>query len=384
MPEKTRKIIHIDMDAFYASVEIRDDPSLCGKPVIVGGLPGTRGVVCTCSYPARKFGVHSGMSSNLARRLCPEGIFLKPRREAYLAVSRSVRKIFSDYAFLVEPLSLDEAFLDVSGGGKRGMASATQIAREIRARIRVETGGLTASAGVSYNKFLAKVASDFHKPDGLFVIPPGRAEAFLDPLPVGNFFGIGRVARKFLEEHGVLTGKDLRAVPLETLQKWFGGKNGAFYFEIARGIDGRSVNSSIERKSLGTEMTLASDTTDLVALYEILLRQAHEVSDALKARHLAGRTVTLKLKFFDFRAITRSRTLPGSINGAEEIAGACRGLLLQSGADKIPVRLIGVTVSHFPERPEPVREERAGAGEGAIAGGLVQGEFDFHLKEAEK
>lgn len=373
IPGKTRKIIHIDMDAFYASVEIRDNPALRGKPVIVGGLPGTRGVVCTCSYPARKFGIHSGMSSNLAKRLCPEGIFLRPRREAYLAVSRRIRRIFSDYTHLVEPLSLDEAFLDVSGGGTRGIFSATEIAREIRVRIPEETGGLTASAGVSYNKFLAKVASDFRKPDGLFVIPPGRAEVFLDLLPVGKFYGIGRVAEKFLMSKNIRTGKELRALPLESLQEWFGRKNGEFYYEIARGIDERMVNPEIERKSLGTEITLESDTSDLVALYEILLRQSRELAASLKARNLSGRTVILKLKFFDFRTVTRSRTLPGSINDAETIAGVCRELLVHSEADRIPVRLIGVTVSHFPEREKFSPPEEAGAGDGVF----VQGEFDF-------
>lgn len=362
-----RKIIHIDMDAFYASVEMRDDPSLRGKPVIVGGLPGTRGVVCTCSYAARKYGIHSGMSSNRAKQLCPKGIFIKPRHDAYAAVSRQVRAIFADYTDVIEPLSLDEAYLDVTeGNNKRSVPYATRIAREIRARIKAETGGLTASAGVSFNKFIAKVASDYRKPDGLTVILPEQAQAFLDALKIGKFYGVGRVAENFLKEKNINTGADLRRQSLNTLQEWFGDKTGSFYYDIARGIDDREVQPKYERKSLGTECTFESDTTDLIALYETLRRQSEEVAADLKKRNLAGKTVTLKIKFFDFRTITRARSLPDYSNDPAQIAEVCKELLLQSEATTIPVRLIGVTVSRFPEKEEPPEKR-----------GLIQGEFDF-------
>ncbi len=362
-----RKIIHIDMDAFYASVEMRDDPSLRGKPVIVGGLPGTRGVVCTCSYAARKFGIHSGMSSNRAKQLCPRGIFLKPRHEEYAAVSRQIRSILADYTDVIEPLSLDEAYLDVTGdNNKRSVPYATRIAREIRARIKAETGGLTASAGVSYNKFIAKVASDYRKPDGLTVILPEQAQAFLDALKIGKFYGIGRVAEKFLNGKNIHIGLDLRNQSMDTLREWFGEKTGSFYYDIARGIDERPVQAKYERKSLGTECTFEHDTTDLIELYETLRRQAEEVAADLKKRSLAGKTVTLKIKFFDFRTITRARSLPDYSNDGSVIADVCKELLLQSDATHIPVRLIGVTVSRFPEK-EKITEEP----------GLFQPEFNF-------
>lgn len=361
-----RKIIHIDMDAFYASVEMRDDPCLRGKPVIVGGLPGTRGVVCTCSYPARKFGVRSGMSATRAKQLCPHGIFLLPRHDAYAAVSRRIRAIFADYTDLVEPLSLDEAFLDVSTN-KRSIPYAVRIAREICARIRAETGGLTASAGVSFNKFLAKVASDFHKPNGLTVIQPDQAAPFLATLPVGKFYGVGRVAEAFLLKRDIRTGGDLLQVPENILREWFGEKTGRFYYEIARGIDEREVSARYERKSLGTERTFETDTTDLIFLYEVLVRQAAEVAGELAKRKLKGKTVTLKLKFFDFRTVTRARTLPEFTADAAVFSAVCRDLLTESEASSVPVRLIGVTVSHFPEKPVPRPS----------GGGLIQGEFIF-------
>lgn len=346
--EKIRKIIHVDMDAFYASVEIRDNPALRGKPVVVGGLPGTRGVVCTCSYEARRFGIHSAMGINTAFRLCPGAVFLQPRREVYAEVSRRIRRIFSDYTDLVEPMSLDEAYLDVSEN-KRGIPYATRIAREIRSRIRKETDGLTASAGVSFNKFFAKIASDYRKPDGLTVILPEMASAFLDTLPIGKFYGVGKVTEKQFLKMGIRNGSDLKKLTRITLHELF-GKNGDFYYEIARGIDHREVCAKYERKSLGTEETFEYDVDDTVFLYETLCRQAGEVATELKKRRLSGKTVTLKIKFFDFKTITRSRSLDFFTNDAELIAGICGELLQNSEAGKRKVRLIGVTVSHFPEQ----------------------------------
>ena len=343
-----RKIVHIDMDAFFASVEIRDNPKLRGKPVIVGGMPGTRGVVCTCSYEARKYGVHSAMSATRARELCPHGIFLKPRFEAYSAVSKQIRRIFADYTDLVEPVSLDEAYLDVTEN-KRGIPYAYRTAREIRSRIFRETGGLTASAGVSFNMFLAKIASDLRKPDALTVILPDYADRLLASLPVGKFYGIGRVTEKRLNELGIRTGSDLKALSLDFLQHEF-GKAGAFYYGIVRGIDPRRVTPVWERKSLGAEETFESDVSDLVFLYEVLRKQAEDISLELRKRRLAGRTVTLKIRYFDFRTVTRSRTGTEYLDDAEQIADNLRVLLLASEAGKIPVRLIGASVSRFPEQ----------------------------------
>ena len=344
--EKMRKIIHVDMDAFYASVEIRDNPSLRGKPVIVGGMPNTRGVVCTCSYAARKFGVRSAMPASRAYQLCPQGIFLHPRFEVYREVSLLIRRIFFDYTDLVEPLSLDEAYLDVTDN-KRGIPYATRTAREIKARIFRETGGLTASAGVSFNKFFAKVASDLRKPDGLTVIPPDQAEEFLETLPIGKFYGVGKVTEKHFLKMGIKTGE--------------------FYYEIARGIDTRAVEPNRERKSLGTEVTFQSDISDLTEMIPVIQQQSQEVSDDLHKHGLAGRTVTLKVKFFDFKSITRSRTLDRCTDSAEVIASVARELLLATEAGKTAVRLLGVTVSNFPE-PEKIETP---------TGIWLQPEFDF-------
>ena len=351
---RSRKIIHIDMDAFFASVEIRDDPGLRGKPVIVGGMPGTRGVVCTCSYEARKFGVHSGMPATRARELCPRGIFLKPRFEAYSAVSKQIRRIFADYTDLVEPLSLDEAYLDVTEN-KRGIPYAYRTAKEIRRRIFQETGGLTASAGVSFNMFLAKIASDLRKPDGLTVILPEYADRLLTSLPVGKFYGIGRVTEKRMNELGIRTGGDLKALSPEFLQREF-GKAGIFYYGIVRGIDPRQVTPVWERKSLGAEETFESDVTDQVFLYEVLRKQAEDISLELKKRRLAGRTVTLKIRYHDFRTVTRSRTGAEYLDDPERIASELRVLLMASDAGRIPVRLIGATVSRFPEQDRKKEE----------------------------
>ncbi len=363
--KKMRKIIHVDMDAFYASVEIRDNPSLRGKPVIVGGMPNTRGVVCTCSYEARKFGVRSAMPAARAHQLCPRGIFLHPRFDVYSEVSRRIRRIFFDYTDLVEPLSLDEAYLDVTDN-KRGIPYATRIAREIKERIFRETGGLTASAGVSFNKFFAKVASDMHKPDGLTVIPPAAADEFLETLPIGKFYGVGKVTEKHFLKMGIKNGGDLKKRSRLELMKAF-GKTGGFYYDIARGIDTRMVEPNRERKSLGTEVTFQSDISDLTEMIPVLQRQSQEVSDELRRKGLAGRTVTLKVKFFNFKSITRSRTLDACTDNADIIASVARELLLATEAGTVAVRLLGVTVSNFPE------EEKIETPTGV----WLQPEFDF-------
>nr|WP_256504008.1 MULTISPECIES: DNA polymerase IV [Emticicia] len=300
----SRKIIHIDMDAFYASVEQRDFADLRGKPIAVGGSR-ERGVVAAASYEARKFGVRSAMSSRIARQKCPQLIFVKPRFEVYKQVSVEIREIFLEYTPLVEPLSLDEAYLDVTENLK-GIETATQIAQEIKERIKQKTG-LTASAGVSINKFLAKIASDYRKPDGLFVIKPSQAEKFVEVLEIGKFHGIGRVTAEKMNKMGIFTGKDLKAKSVEFLTNHF-GKMGGYYFDIAHGVDNRPVNPDSIRKSVGVENTFDKDFTEPEDLYremDDILEQLWRRMTRIKAY---GKTITLKIKFADFESITRSRT----------------------------------------------------------------------------
>jgi DNA polymerase IV len=343
--EDIRKIIHIDMDAFYASVEQRDNPSLLGKPVIVGGEPGQRGVVAACSYEARKFGIHSAMSSAKAKMLCPNAVFLPPRFSEYQAASEAIMEIFSDYTDAVEPLSLDEAFLDVTVN-KKHIALATLIAQEIRHRIK-ESLSLTASAGVSYNKFLAKAASDFQKPDGLTVIPPGKALDFIATLPIRKFYGVGKVTEQKMLSLGIKTGAKLMETPREDLIRWF-GKMGVFFYGIARGYDPRPVTPERERKSVGKEITLPEDTDDPALMSTILEQLASDVSRIMKQECLTGRTVTLKLKYHDFQSITRSMSLKGFIDDEETITRQSLILLRDTDAGIKKVRLLGVSVSHFP------------------------------------
>jgi len=344
--QQDRKIIHIDMDAFYASVEQRDDPSLKGKPVIVGGEPDRRGVVAACSYEARKFGIHSAMSSARAYRLCPQAIILPPRFEVYQSVSDEIMGIFSGYTDCIEPLSLDEAFLDVTAN-KKGIPLATEIAREIKALIRTHTG-LTASAGASYNKFLAKAASDFHKPDGLTVVPPDKAQDFIAVLPIEKFYGVGRVTEERMKTLGIRNGGDLLAFSLEELVRWF-GKSGAFFYNIARGYDPRPVIPERERKSIGKETTLDSDTDDLDFIADIIMQLSRRVSRFMKEENISGRTVTLKVKYHDFQAITRSVTLRDPFQDSDTIARQAIMLLKDTRAGEKKIRLLGVSVSHFPE-----------------------------------
>lgn len=352
MLAELRKIIHVDMDAFYASVEQRDNPDLRGKPVVVGG-DHERGVVAAASYEARKYGVRSAMSSILARRKCPHLIFVRGNFDKYKQVSRQIREIFHEYTDLVEPLSLDEAFLDVTHA-KKGKPSATLIAREIKAKIK-ETTGLTASAGVSYCKFLAKVASDVNKPDGLFVITPADAEAFLEQLEIGKFFGIGKKTAEKLNKQGIYTGADLKKMDQAGLIRQF-GKAGSYYYKIVRGIDDRPVVSSRERKSLGAENTFSVDYSDLGDLQEQLLKIEAEVWRRLHRSQIFGRTLTLKIKFSDFEQITRSRT-QFDLFDSPEIIHEVAAQLLQNEAPFVKgIRLLGLTVSNFPnEERGPVQ-----------------------------
>lgn len=332
------------MDAFYASVEQRDNPSLRGKPVVVGG-DHVRGVIAAASYEARKFGVRSAMSSILARRKCPNLIFVKGNFEKYKTVSRQIRDIFYEYTDLVEPLSLDEAFLDVTMA-KKGKPSATLIAKEIKKRIK-EATGLTASAGVSYCKFLAKVASDINKPDGLFVITPDQAEAFLEKLDIHKFFGIGRVTAGKLNKQGIYTGADLKRMDQADLLRQF-GKSGSYYYQIVRGIDLRPVVPSRERKSLGAENTFSADYFSLDDLSGRMQEVEDELWRRLSKSRSWGRTLTLKIKFADFEQITRSKTLPGLIETQDVLHRVGLELLKNEAPFVKGVRLLGLTVSNFP------------------------------------
>jgi DNA polymerase-4 len=338
-----RKIIHVDMDAFYASVEQRDDPELRGKPVAVGG-GGARGVVMAASYEARRYGVRSAMPSVTARRLCPELIFVRPRFDAYQAVSRQIRAIFESYTDLVEPLSLDEAYLDVTLP-RRGPPTATAIARAIKHEI-FEVTGLTASAGVSFNKFLAKVASDMDKPDGLTVIRPEDAEAFIAALPIERFFGVGPVTARKMKEAGVHNGADLRARSEAELVRRF-GKVGRHYFKIARGEDERAVSPDRPYKSIGAEETFATDLSSPEAMLLALRPIAEQVAERMAAADLFGRTVTLKIKHQDFTVHTRQHTLTDPVHSAEELMALARWLLHTPEPPGRPVRLLGLTASNF-------------------------------------
>ncbi|MDE2435906.1 MAG: DNA polymerase IV [Sphingomonadales bacterium] len=338
-----RKVIHVDMDAFYASVEQRDDPGLRGKPVAVGG-DGPRGVLSTCSYEARKYGCRSAMPSITARRLCPDLIFRRPRFAVYTEISRQIRAIFRDYTPHVEPLSLDEAYLDVTEDLK-GIGSATRIAELIRERIPAETG-LTASAGVSYNKFLAKLASDQNKPDGLCVIRPGEGAAFVAALPVRRFFGIGPRGAEKMAALGIETGADLAARDITFLRDHFGSQ-ADYLYRAARGIDLRRVKANRARKSLGAERTFDKDISSGSALREVLERIIAITWDRIESSATRGRTVTLKLKHADFSNLTRARSLAQPVADRAQFAALAHGLLDEVLPLAQPVRLLGLTLSHI-------------------------------------
>jgi DNA polymerase-4 len=348
-----RKIIHIDMDAFYASVEQRDNPELRGKPVAVGGSR-ERGVVAAASYEARKFGVRSAMPSVTAKRKCPELIFVEPRFDAYKAISLQIREIFAEYTPVIEPLSLDEAYLDVTENLK-GIASATRIAEEIRARIRAETE-LTASAGVSYNKFLAKLASDHNKPDGLFVITPAMGPQFVETLPVRKFHGVGPATAAKMARLGIATGLDLRAQSLAFLQQHF-GKIGPFFYGVARGIDERPVRADRLRKSVGAENTFAADLFTYEAAREALRDTVDKVWRYCAAAGIRGRTATLKVKFSNFRVITRSRTVEAPIGSRNELEQLGNELLAPLFPVERGIRLLGISLSSLAaQEPAPERQ----------------------------
>lgn len=337
-----RKIIHIDMDAFYASVEQLDNPELRGKPLAVGGL-GNRGVVAAASYEARKFGVYSAMSSMAARERCPELIFVPTRFERYREISKTVREIFFEYTDLVEPLSLDEAYLDVTKN-KKGNPSATLIAEEIRIEIRERTG-LNASAGVSVNKFIAKIASDINKPNGQKTIPPEEVLSFLESLDVKEFHGVGKVTRAKLYRLGVFTGKDLKAQSKAFLEDHF-GKSGIHYYNIVRGIQKSAVRPERLQKSLAAEHTFSENISSEIFMMERLDEIADAVERRLEKRNLAGKTVTLKIRYSDFSIQTRSRTVADFINTKKEFLPVVKGLLYQEEM-KDSVRLLGISISNL-------------------------------------
>ena len=349
---RSRKIIHIDMDAFYASVEQRDNPELRGKPVAVGGSR-ERGVVAAASYEARKFGVHSAMPSITAKRKCPDLIFVRPRFDAYKAISLQIREIFAEYTPIIEPLSLDEAYLDVTENLK-GIVSATQIAEEIRAKIRAETG-LTASAGVSYNKFLAKLASDHRKPDGLFVITPKMGPVFVETLPVRKFHGVGPATARKMSGLGIETGLDLRGQTLEFLQQYF-GKVSSYYYWASRGVDERPVRADRIRKSVGAENTFPADLFVYEAARDALREIVDKVWVYCEGSGIRGRTVTLKVKFANFQIITRSRTGQIPVRTRGELEQLGDALLEPLFPVARGIRLLGISMSSLAaeeaEQPE--------------------------------
>ncbi|WP_244828633.1 DNA polymerase IV [Carboxylicivirga sediminis] len=342
-----RKIIHIDMDAFFASVEQRDFPELRGKPVAVGGNS-ERGVIAAASYEARKFGVRSAMSSKVALRLCPQLIFQKHRFEVYKEVSQQIREIFFEYTDLVEPLSLDEAFLDVTEN-KKGIESATQVAREIKQKI-FETTHLTASAGVSVNKFLAKVASDQRKPNGIFIIKPNGVQPFIEQLPIEKFFGVGKKTAEKMHQLDIHKGKDLLRFDLPRLVHYF-GKAGQYFYDIARGNDERPVRPHRERKSVGIENTFSKDLVDEQQIQLELNRLKEGLIKRLSRSGKQGKTLTLKVKFDNFEQITRSKTVNEPIG--EKLLNELSSELVREAPLNRPIRLLGLTVSNFKEDDEP-------------------------------
>ena len=337
-----RKIIHVDMDAFYASVEQMDNPSLKGLPLAVGGGK-ERGVVSAASYEARKFGVRSAMSGAPAAKLCPELVFVSPRFERYKEISAKIRSIFSEYSDLVEPLSLDEAYIDVTEN-KKGIQSATLVAEEIRARIKAEVG-LTASAGISINKFIAKVASDYNKPNGQKTVPPEEVLVFLEALDIRKFHGIGKVTAKKMYELGIFTGRDLKQKKQSFLVDHF-GKLGQYYFNVVRGIHLSSVRPNRIRKSLAAERTFSNNLSSELFIIEKLDHIAQEVSKRLLHLKIAGKTITLKIKYSDFKLQTRSKTLPYFVSAKDIILEQTKELLFQEGLQN-SVRLVGISVSNL-------------------------------------
>ncbi|QYA24791.1 DNA polymerase IV [Gramella sp. MT6] len=351
--EKLRKIIHIDMDAFYASVEQLDNPELQGKPVAVGGSS-QRGVVSAASYEARKFGVRSAMSSVIAKRNCPDLIFVKPRFERYKEISGQIREVFFEYTDLVEPLSLDEAYLDVTEN-KKGLPSATLIAKQIRNRIKEKTG-LNASAGISINKFIAKVASDVNKPNGQKTVPPEEVLEFLEELDIRKFYGVGKVTAEKMYRLGIFSGKDLKLKTEEYLTEHF-GKSGAHFYNVVRGIHHSEVKPHRIRKSLGAERTFNENISSEIFMLERLENIAEEIERRLNKSKVAGKTVTLKIKYSDFTQQTRSKTISYFISSKELILEIAKELLYQEKM-KNSVRLLGISLSNLNTEKGDSQEEK--------------------------
>ena len=349
-----RKIIHVDMDAYYASVAQLDNPELRGKAIAVGG-DGRRGVISAASYEARKFGVRSALSGAQARRNCPDLIFVKPRFDRYKEISNQIRKIFHDYTDLVEPLSLDEAYLDVTEN-KKGNPSASLIAQEIRDRIFKEVG-LTASAGISVNKFVAKIASDYNKPNGQKTVNPEEVIGFLEVLDIKKFYGVGKVTAEKMYQLGIYTGADLKSKTLEYLDAHF-GKSGRFYYHIVRGIHTSEVKSHRIRKSLAAERTFSENLSSEIFMLEKLEHIAQEVSRRLNKSKVSGKTVTLKIKYSDFTLQTRSKTLPYFISDKDIILETAKDLLYKETL-KDSVRLLGISMSNFNTEKKKVPEKKS-------------------------
>jgi DNA polymerase-4 len=354
---KFRKIIHIDMDAYYASIEQRDNPEYRGKPIAVGGSPSIRGgVVATASYEARKFGVRSAMASIRAIELCPGLIFIRPRFDVYKSVSTQIREIFQRYTDLIEPLSLDEAYLDVSHD-KLNINSAIDIAKMIRQSIKDELN-LTASAGVSINKFVAKIASDINKPDGLTFIGPSKIEKFMEDLPVEKFYGVGKVTAEKMKSIGLHTGADLKRLTEFELIKHF-GKSGKFFFKIVRGIDDREVQPHRESKSVGAEDTFPVDLTSPEEMFVEIERLSTLVSERLRRNNLKGRTITVKIKYHDFKTVTRSHSLGELVDDENLITRTAKDLLIASDLDDKKIRLLGVSLSNFSDSTSRSNDDEA-------------------------
>ncbi|WP_085032989.1 DNA polymerase IV [Ensifer aridi] len=348
--ERPRKIVHVDMDAFYASVEQRDNPELRGLPVAVG-YPAARGVVAAASYEARKFGVHSAMPSVTAKRKCPDLIFVRPRFDVYKAVSLQIRAIFAEYTPMIEPLSLDEAYLDVTENLK-GMEIATEIGAEIRAKIKATTG-LTASAGISYNKFLAKMASDLNKPNGQAVITPKNGPAFVEALPVKKFHGVGPATAEKMHRLGIETGADLKGKTLDFLTEHF-GKSGPYFYGIARGIDNRQVKPDRVRKSVGAEDTFSEDIHSFEPAREGIQPLIEKVWGYCEANEIGAKTVTLKVKYADFSQITRSKTVTAPLQTIGELEEVVGLLLTPIFPPRKGIRLLGVTLSSLERQTSEV------------------------------
>lgn len=349
-----RKIIHIDMDAFFAAVEQRDSPELKGKPVIVGGQPDSRGVVAASSYEARRFGIYSAMPCSRAYQLCPHAIFVHPRFSAYKQVSENIHNIFKEYTELIEPLSLDEAYLDVTDVHVCN-GSASLIAKEIRQKI-LHKLELTASAGISYNKFLAKLGSDQNKPNGQFVIKPGEAERYLKDLPIGRFYGVGKVTEAKMNAFDIHTGGDLKNKNLLELQEIF-GNSAEYYYNISRGIDDRPVSIERIRKSLGSESTFHQDITDVEEMRQQLLKLLTEVLESLSQRELSAYTLTIKVKYSDFTQVTRSHTSETIISDHKKAAELIPFLLDKTDADSKSIRLLGISFSNFDDLNNPANKQ---------------------------